>query len=360
MKDKDNQEFDNLTNREALEKALDEHRPDVVEEVDTTAEDSELLEKGADPVDLPSKEIRRSKSKNEELEEAPAEFSKEGKAAWKSKDVVGIRKEFRRIHDARTQEIMRVQNEGRRAKAEAEKALKEADTWRQLGERAKPYIEARGKQGVTPDQAIMEALRLIDAFKTTDPATAKAELKSLGIDLDAPSKANGEASVPKDVLDKIEGLQEELKSIKQKEDATSFNNVAGMFQAVFDKMGVEKNRVGETVYPDLNDNSEQGIAFAKRLGSFAFNPEFQAGVKRRFPDADFEKVVREAYIAAGGRVSGEAQKVSKNNQEKLTRARRAAVSTPGRVAVHKDSSSLLGKLSNRAALVQAMRDHSDN
>lgn len=337
---------DKLSNREALQKAYDKHN------------DGKRAQAPASDAGEPTaKEVKKDLS--EEIE-PPVGFSREGIAAWKAKDIAGIQKEYRRIHDSRSQEITRAQNAERKAREEAERERKEAQTWRQLGERAKPYIEARGREGVTPDQAILEALRLIDAFRTADPASAKAELKAIGIDLDAPAGRKGASEIPPELQSKIATLEEKLNRVTQKEEAQTQERLAGLFNSVFTKMGQEQNRVGETVYPDLQDSSEQGIEFAKRLGSFAFNPEFQAGVRRRFPDADFERVVREAYVVAGGRVSGEAAKVSESNQTKIDKSRRAAASTPGRVAPHKDSSTLIGKLGNRAALIQAYRDHQEH
>lgn len=333
------EKFDKLTNREALQKAFDKHSADATSATPT------------------AREVKREIT--EEIE-APSEFSAAGKKAWKDKDITGIQREYRRIHEGRTQELSRAQTEAKKYREEAEKERKEASTWRELGKRAAPYIEARGREGVTPDQAIIEALRLIDAFKQADPATAKAELKALGIDLDATGGKAKSAELPDEYKKEISALRSELDSIKKKEETQTYRNVAGLFDSVFTKLGSEKSRVGESVYPDLHDGSEEGIAFAKRLGSFAFNPEFQAGVKRRFPDADFEKVVREAYTAAGGRVSGEVAKVSESNQKQIDRSRRAAASTPGRVAPQKDTSSLIGKLSGREALMQAIRDHQEH
>jgi len=342
----ESKDFDGLSMQDALKKAYDQHKDELPGQ------------KAAETNDAPTtKEVKKELA--EEVE-PPAEFSAAGKKAWKDKDIAGIQKEYRRVHDGRTQEIGRLQTESRKAREEAEREKKEASTWRELGKRAAPYIEARGKEGVTADQAILEALRLIDAFKNADPATAKAELKAIGIDLDSTAGKKASAEIPDEYKKELSDLRSELNSIKQKEEEQTYKNVAGVFNSVFGKMGSEKNRVGENLYPDLQDSSEEGMVFAKRLGSFAFNPEFQAGVKRRFPDADFEKVVREAYSAAGGRVSGEVAKVSESNQGKIDRSRRAAASTPGRVAPQKDTSSLIGKLSIEEATRQAYRDHQEH
>lgn len=285
--------------------------------------------------------------------EAPQEFSATGKEAWKKGDIAGIQSEYRRIHDLRTRELSRAQTEAKNAR---EAAAKETQTWKEFAQKVKPYIEARGQEGVTPETAIIEAMNLVQAFKSSDPATAKAELKRIGIDLDAPTtKGAVPASLPPEVETKLNSLQEFIDNAKREKETQKFQQLSGVFNSVFEKMGKDKNRTGEPVYLDLSDNSEEGIALAKRLGSFALNPEFQAGVLRRFPGADFERVCREAYLAAGGRVSGEPAKVSQSNQQQLERSRRAAALTPGRMAAA-DTRSALGKLDRRSAVQRAIRE----
>lgn len=324
--------FDGLSNRDALEKAVEIVR-DGKEVEPTRAEVKEAVQADIEP---------------------PSEFSKEGKEAWRRKDVFAIQKEYRRIHDARTAEITRAQRAEREAREIADRERNEAKTWRDLGKMAAPYIEARGAEGVSPDKAIMEALALIQEFKKGDPATVKSELKKIGIDLDkAPSQTPTPSRDPK-----FETLLSTVEELKRDKDEQQFQKTVQTFDTIFQSLTSQKTRTGDPVFPDLLDNSETGIAFARELGSLTQDQRFRAGVLRRFPDADLTVVVREAYKYLGGRVSGEPVKVStQSNQQHLQRSRRAAAATPGRTAPRIDDSNLSGKLSNRAALKKAFELH---
>lgn len=324
-----------MTTKEAIREAIKKDRGEVSEKEEAPAAKSEP-EKPADEI------------------APPQEFSAAGKEAWKKKDINGIQKEYRRIHDLRTQEITRAQNE---AKSAREEAAKETQTWREFAQKVKPYIEARGKDGVTPEAAIIEAMNLVDSFRSADPATAKAELKRIGIDLDAPAKTQPTSTIPKEIEDKINRLQSFVENATQERETQKFQQLSGMFNSIFEKMGNEKGRTGQAVYLDLNDDSQEGIELAKRLGSFALNPEFQAGVLRRFPGADFERVCREAYLAAGGRVSNDTAKVSpEQNQKHIERSRRAAAASPGRGVVKSVNSTKVGKLSRLDAIRLALEE----
>ena len=320
--------FDGMSGRDALQKAIVEKR-EVPAEVAPKPEQAQPAKSVAAPSAEP---------------EPPSEFSADGKKAWKDKDVTGIQKEFRRLHDARTKEITRAQAAERRANEDAK-------TWRELGKMAAPYIEARGHEGVSPDKAIMEALALIQEFKKGDPATVKAELKKIGIDLDAKGTATTSAVDPA-----IDSLQKTVKELKSEREAEKLQKVAQTFETIFNSLTSQKTRAGESVFPDLLDNSEKGMQFARELGSLTKDERFQAGVLRRFPDADLTVVVREAYKYLGGKVSGEPVKVSQDDKKHIEKSRRAAASTPGRAVARNESSNLVGKLSNRAALIRAIEE----
>lgn len=326
-----------FSNREALQKSI------------------EINREGKDPAEVVPTRKEVTQAVQEEVD-APSEFSAAGKKAWKSKDVTGIQKEFRRIHDSRTAEITRAQQAERVAKDEGK-------TWRELGEMAKPYIESRGAQGITPQTAMMEALALINEFKKGDPAQVKAELKRIGIDLDKTitSTATASAALPKEVEEKINSLQEVANEYKKDKEAQRYHQAAQTFDAIFNSLTSQKTRTGESVFPDLLDNSETGIAFARDLGSLTSDLGFQNLVRRRFPNADQTVITREAYIQLGGKVSGEPVKVStQSNQQHLQRSRRAAAATPGRTAPRINESNLNGKLSKRAALEKAWEIHKEH
>ena len=323
--------FDKLGNREALEKALSVERESEPEKKESVAEPARK-----EPEVKAAPEI-----------EPPSEFSSEGKRAWREKDLSGIQKEYRRLHDSRTQEITRAQTEEKKAKEEAR-------VWRDLGKACAPYIEARGKEGVSPEKAMMEAIDLVNEFRKGDPASIKAELKKAGIDLDKASTAVG--AIPPEVQERLDTLQKNQDEFIKEREARKFESLVHTFEGIFGEMGSQKTRTGDPVYPDLLDTSEKGQQFARELGSLAFSPQFQEGAKRRFPEADLKIVIREGYKYLGGKVSGEAAKVSTSNQAHIDKSRRAAAAAPGRVISRNDSSNLVGKLSNRAALVRALEE----
>lgn len=330
------QAFDKLSQAEAVKRAIAENREPRTVSDKPTAQES----------DVPTqKEIKQELA--EEVS-PPDGFTKEEKEAWKSKDIPAIQKAYRRLDTARLQETSRAQTAERKAREEAAEA-------RKLVDMAAPYIEARGKEGVTPQQALKEALNLVQHFKDKkdDPATIKAELKSIGIDLDrAPGEKKADSSEKDNLLARLE-------AIERKEDARQFEALGQTFDQVFRELGSEKNRTGESVFPDFLDNSEAGKQLAYDIGSRAFDPKFQERIKLRFPDADLKILVREAYKSLGGRVQGEAARVSQSNQE-IEKKKRAALSTPARQASRSDRSGLVGKLSTSAAVKQALKDYREH
>lgn len=323
-------EFDKLSPREALEKAISEKR-------DTSRIEDE-------PRDASKQEASQQVKQAVQADlEPPAEFSAAGKEAWRNKDFAGVQKEFKRIHDSRTAEITRAQQAERQAREEGK-------TYRELAKMAAPYIEARGAEGVTPEKAIMEALALINEFKKADPKTVKAELARIGINLDESGQGSTDTN-------QISTLQERLSKLEQEKEAQDFRSTTQIFAQSISSLANLKTRTGEPVFPDFLDNSEAGIQFARELGSLTKDERFQAGVLRRFPDADHTVLVREAYKYLGGRVSGEPVTVSKStNPQQIEKARRAAASTPGGVVSKSSQSSLIGKLSGRAAIQKALEE----
>lgn len=323
--------FDSLSNRDALEKAISEkketaEKPEVTKEEPSKTEVVQAV--NADP-------------------EPPAEFSAAGKKAWKDKDIAGIQREYSRINTSRVQEVTRLQSEVR-------KEREEAKTWRELGKMAAPYIAARGEEGVAPEKAIMEALALIQEFKKGDPATVKAELRKIGIDLDKAPSANAQSN------DEIKTLRESQNRLEQYVQSQELQKTVQTFDTIFTSLNSVKTRTGEVPFPDLLDTSEKGMQFARELGSLTQDERFQAGVLRRFPDGNLETVVREAYKYLGGKVSGEPVKVSTENPKHIEKSRRAAASTPGRIVTRNESSNLVGKLSRTAALARALQDHREH
>lgn len=332
------EQFDGLSNRDALAKAMEVHRTEK-----------------APATESPSTPTRTEVTKAVEADvEPPSEFSAAGKAAWKSKDVTGIQKEFRRIHDSRTAEITRAQRAEREAREAIEKERNSVKPARDMAEKVKNYLLARGEDNLPDEVKIVQALQLVEEMRKGDGAQVKAELRKLGIDLDKAGNATS-AALPPAVEERLNSLQEVVEEYKKDKEEAHFQRTVQTFDTIFQKLTSEKTRTGEVVFPDLLDNSETGMQFARELGSLTQDQRFQAGVLRRFPDADMSVMVREAYKYLGGRVSGEPVRVSPEaNQQHLQRSRRASAATPGRTSPRVNDSNLQGKLSNRAALIKAI------
>jgi hypothetical protein len=273
----------------------------------------------------------------------PAAFSAEAKEAWRNKDYKRVNQEYDRLFRARDQEVGRVHTRERQLEQE-NKTIKE------LADKVKSYLAVRGDEA--PDEMkIVQALQLVNELRKGDAASVKAELKKAGIDLD---KAVAQTNQPEE---KITTLQERLERLERDKETQVYEKAVQTFGAVYQKLSSQKNRTGDPVFPDLLDDSPSGIQFGHDLGSLTQDPKFQAGVLRRFPDADLVTVTREAYKYLGGRVAGEVAKESpKSNQQHIIQSRRAAASTPGRATSTKSSSDLIGKLSRKAAIRAAIAE----
>lgn len=329
------EKFDKLSNREALEKAVN-----VVREQEPEKESPKKEE--------PVKSVVTAADEPE----PPAEFNATERKAWKDKDIQGIQKAYRRVHDARTQEISRAQSEAKKAR---EEAANETRTYKTLAEKLAPYIKAQGDAGKTPEEAMTQAVALVYALKGLKPAEVRKELKEIGIDLD---KEPGDTSSASPELTKtISTLQESVKALAFEREQEKLNHIAKSFDAAFDTLKAQKTRSGEFVFPDLHESGEEGMELARRIGSRTRDEFFQKRVLARFPQADFTTLVREAYIAEYGKVSGDPVQVSpKKTQEHIEKAKRAAAVSPGKPAPRADSSALVGKLSRRAALEKAFEE----
>lgn len=329
-----------MSNRDALERAISEKR-----EVRPGQEETQT--------GLPTK--AEVKEAVQDSPEPPSEFSAVGKKAWIDKDISGIQKEFRRIHDDRTKELSRAQTSERQT-------LERVKPWLRIGEVAEPYIKAQGDLGASPEQAIMNSLALTNALKTGKRSEIKAALKEQGIDLDVPDEDGNkiENSVIKELKDQFSALQDSHNALLSEREARVFEQTRSVFTDSISKLADLKNRTGDPVFPMFYDSSDKGKQFAADLGSRTKDPKFQQWVRDRFPDADHMILVREAYKSLGGQVSGEPVQVSVNDKKHIEKSRRAAASTPGRVVARSDSSNLVGKLSNRAALARAYSESQEH
>lgn len=331
--------FDSLSNKESLREALKIHRePKEKVETPTTQQ-----------VTAPTnKEVKTAV--DAEIE-PPSEFNLEEKKAWANKDIAGIQKGFRRLNESRTREVSQAQTEARVARENA-KSNEDIDTI------AKPFIDAAVKRGQTRAQAISNVFALVEALQKADPNAAKAELKTLGIDLDkAPGQPTNNNS---DLEAKIDALQKRHDQLDNEKREAYQAQLAQSFESVFANMRSQKTRTGECPFPDLLDTSEEGMELAKQLGSRTNDPWFIKRVKAQFPDADFAVIVREAYKSAGGRVLGEPVQVSKDNPKQIEKSRRAAASTPGRIVTRSEHSNLIGKLGNKEAIRAARAYHREH
>ena len=322
-----------LSARDAMAKAIEEHK----EPVERAATEPTVKEvKAAVDADI----------------EPPAEFNAKGKEAWKAKDIRGIQEEFKRINESRTQEITRAQRAEREALAKAKPA-------EDILNNVKNYLTMRGDDGTVTEAQLVEALKLVNEFKKNKdkPQLLKAELKAIGVDLDA-APTGTEESLPSS---EIASLRNDLNTLLEEKRTQDHTKAVQTFGSAFNNLGSLKTRTGDFVFPDLHDGSEAGKQLAQRVGSRTQQPEFQQMVARRFPEADFTVLVREAYIWEGGKVAGEPVQVSpKSNQQHIEKSRRAAASTPGRVVSRPSGEALKGKLGNRAALQRAIEEYSEH
>ena len=325
---------DQLSTREAIELAVSDSSDDA-------------------PKAAPAPSIRQVKEAVDADIEPPSEFSSDAKKAWREKNVSAIQKEYTRLSASRLQELSRAQTSERLAREESKFA-------KELESIASPYLKARGDQGVSAGQAIQEALALITQIKSSNPALVRAELKRIGIDLDSNESDSGAGVIPKEVQAKLDSFQKFADDVTSEREQARFQNLAQTFDQVFLSLTAQKTRTNEPVFPDLLDNSEKGIGFARELGSLTQKPDFQRGVLRRFPDATLDVFVREAYKYLGGKVSGEPVTVStKTKKEHIDRSTRAAASTPSRQSVRGDPRATAGKFSTRESILRAMADQQD-
>ena len=225
-----------LSNREALQRAIEEKR-DVKPEPQAEISKTEVKQAvAADP-------------------DPPAEFSAAGKKAWQEKDISGIQREFRRIHDSRTQEISRAQREAKEAR-ESSKPIKD------LADKVKNYLSVRGEGDLADEVKIAQALQLVSELRKGDGVAVKAELKRLGIDLDAAAQPGSAVLDPQ-----IEALQNTVNSLVQEKEAQKYERAAQTFGAIYQNLSSQKTRTGDPVFPGLQDNSEAGIQFGREVGS---------------------------------------------------------------------------------------------
>ncbi len=327
---------DKLPRREALAKAISEHR-------ETQPAAAPAPAAAADPAPT-APEVRAAVDADVE---PPAEFSPAAKEAWRNQNYKIVQQEYRRIHDLRTQEVTRAQREAREAQQKVEPATKLIDSVRS-------YLTLRGDGSVPTEQQVAEAVQLVQELKR-NPKGARAELERLGFDFTGDGAARIDDT-------KIVALQKQIEALQQKEQARTFDSVREQFTASFAKLGAEKTRTGDPVFPDLFDPSEAGKQFATDLGSLAADARFVQGVLRRIPDADHSVICREAYKYLGGRVSGSEtsqSSVSKSTSD-IDKKRRAAASTPGPVAPSRNGDALKGKLSRRAAIQKAIEEQREH
>lgn len=244
--------------------------------------------------------------------EPPAEFSAEGKDAWRRGDRKGIHAEYRRIHEARTRELSRLQTE--------------THTLRQMSQTIAPYLEAAGLKGKDPTRAIMESVAVVNEIrKNPREALAKiAEARGIKVQFgDDGSGQNAPASP------EISDLRNQVQALTSKLQADEVRRLAMQFDEVFGSMRSATNGAGEPMFPDLTPD-DRGRALAMRIGSLVRSRDFVAAVRSRIPGASLRDLVVEAYRWHGGRVSESAGTRSLTDNEQIERARRAASSQPGR------------------------------
>lgn len=335
--------FDGLSNRDALKESIAIHRdgkdPEEVKAVAPT-----------------SKEVKQAVDADSE---PPAAFNKEEAEAWRMKDIAGVQRAFRRIDTARLAELSRAQTAEKKAREEIEKERASVKPARDMAERVRNYLSVRGEENLPDEVKIAQALQLVDEMRKGDGKAVKAELLKMGIDLDKASEKTTSEKNPD-----IDALQKTVEALKQERENEKLEKTTHTFDSAFQFLRSQKTRAGEPVFPDLFDTSEKGMRFAERIGSRTSDPYFKARVAELFPDGDFTVLVREAYKAELGRVSGEPVQVStKSNQQHIDKSRRAAAAVPGRTAPvtsRSEVDNLRGKLSSRAAMAKALEIHREH
>lgn len=249
----------------------------------------------------------------EEEVEPPAEFSGPAKEAWKNGDRKAIRAEWDRINHSRLGELSRLQNED--------------SSFKGLVKELKPYIEAAGLQGKSPQQAVMEALALANELKNNPLESVRNIIKVAKLN---PDSIFSDDAPQKNVPDEnFTALQKEVEALRLEREQERLQVLGQHFGAVFQSLAEEKNKAGTQRYLDLQD-TEAGFKLASEIGSLIRKPDFQQAVRSRIPGAGLREFVVEAYRWFGGRVDESESSRSQQNSNHVQKAKRAASSVPAR------------------------------
>jgi hypothetical protein len=300
--------------------------------------------------DLEGKEPAAEKAAPQAEEvQAPGWMSKEEKEHYKSGNFKEVEKAYNRLATARGNEARRLQEE----KSVWEKEKSESAPWKDISQKMKPYLEARRKEGVPDEQALLDALTLVDQIKN-DPNGAKATIDQLsGGRVEELENKNNLSNQEKEEL---RSLQSEVKNLKLERERDLHEKRSSYYDDLFTRVTSKKTSSGDNLYPDLN-NSQLGLVIAREIGTRISNPSFVQTVLERYPDANDEKIVEEAYKEMGCRVSDEggSPRTLQDKSKHIIRSRIAAASTPGRST----SGIVAGKrktLTRREAYEAAKRD----
>ena len=323
--------------------ATPEQKPELLSRKDALEKALEVSGYGSDSRPEEPKPAPEPQQVDPEME-APAEFSTAEKEAFKSGNIKEINRAWSRVSNNRRQELQRLQNERSRE-------TQDNKTWKDLVDVAKPYIEARGKEGVDPRAAVMEALNFINEVKT-NPREAKAAI-------DALTGGRMEELENKDNLTKTENselraLQTQVQSLILEKEQVKHNNLVDHLDSAFNNLSTRKTSSGERQFPEI-ENTPSGIELAAKIGAWIRKPDFRETVLQRIPEATTEDFVVEAYKFLGARIAVDSQSSQPTrNQQQINRSRLAASSTPGRSASSQGSGNK--GLSRRAAYAKALED----
>ncbi len=274
----------------------------------------ETLDKVLDKPEPKTSKVAPDPVAPEEIIEAPTEFNAQEKEAWAKGDRKSIRQAWDRVNQGRLSHVTRLENEHR--------------STRELVQSLNPYIEAAGYEGKTPQQAVMEALAFVNAFRK-DPASAIREVSQM-TGLTQEQIWNAQTQAAQQENSQIVALQNRLAETESFVAQENLNRTAQQFGAAMNDLTAEMNNAGTQRYPDLQE-TEAGMRLAHDIGSLIRSEQFVQTVRNRIPGASYKDLFAAAYKTLGGRVDdSEGTRFQGGNQKHVLKSRRAASSQPGR------------------------------
>lgn len=284
----------------------------------------------------------------------PAEYSPEEKADFLA-STPKQQEAALRLNKAGLSRIEAIKREKEDLKREATELQWAKDIVKEIT----PFLKTRGDKGPTHTQVI-NALKVVNEVDSNTQAAVVSILKAKGIPVPRELEDSAQESAPDP---QIATLQEELKTIKDRQAQEDLKNAHARMQKALSDFESDKNAAGATKYPDFN-NTESGINLARNIGSLVrgehpHSQGFFAYVEARVSDKSDLSIMREAYKWFGGKVDDSETPRTQATQKQIMRSSRASSSVPGRGA-SSSSSGPAKKLSRRDALAAALEEHRES